>query len=303
MRASTSGAEGSMFDASTRASAAAARNCVSASSSTCSPMRCSRSARSSASVSNSLAERASSSSSGGQDLLLHLLERRSRRCPSGRRRVRIRPAWSRPPTCRGSPPRSPRARGRRRPRRRSRAAPRRRAGPGRRRRCPRPGQACRRAPSSATAKRSASICWSTTSGRDVGARVRNLEPLPVGDLDRRLDVHGGREAEVLVRCVRQLVVVFRTGNGPNPRPDERVADTSPRCGSRPPPSTAAPCRCARAAPASAPSPCGSRGSSRTWRDRKPRARPRAARRGLGRRPSGGPCSRAAPRRERTSGPS
>ena len=140
-------------------------------------------------------------------------------------------------------------------------------------------------------------------GRDVRARVGNLEPLPVGDLDRRLDVHGGREAEVLVRCVRQLVGRIPDGQRAESASRRARCDTSPRCGSRPPPSTAALCRCARAAPASAPSPCGSRGSSRTWRDRKPRARPRAARRGPGRRPSGGLCSRATPRRERTSGPS
>ena len=83
--------------------------------------------------------------------------------------------------------------------------------------------------------------------------------------------------------VRQLVVVFGPGNGPDARPDERVAVPAldvalDRLRVEP---LFADAR--DAAPASAPCPCGSRGSSRTWTDRKPRARPRAARRGPGRR--------------------
>ena len=245
MRASTSGPEGSMFDASTRASAAAARNCVSASSSTCSPMRCSMSARSSASVSNSLAERASSSSTGGRIFSFTSLSAIST--------VPFWPSASSYSTCLVSPADIPTSalldllehaagadlddvvalrlaagldevddHGV--------------AGLG--------GPVGGRELGDCEAQRLDLLVDEPRAGRPRRAQ-RNLEPLPVGDLDLRLDVHGGGEAEVLVRCVRQLVVVLRPGDGPNRASRRARSGTSPRCGSRPPPSRAAPCRSAR----------------------------------------------------------
>ena len=67
---STSGPAGSIFEATTSVSTAAARNAASISSSICSRKRPSMSARSSASVSNSLAARASSSSISGSTFWL-----------------------------------------------------------------------------------------------------------------------------------------------------------------------------------------------------------------------------------------
>ena len=59
--------------------------------------------------------------------------------------------------------------------------------------------------------------------RNFGVGVRDLELLPVGDLDLRLDVDRRGEAEVLVRRVRQLVVVLGPGDRPDARSGEGVA--------------------------------------------------------------------------------
>ena len=100
----------------------------------------------------------------------------------------------------------------------------------------------------------------------------------------------------VVGRVRQLVVVLGRRGGPDARAGhgraEPAADVAldrlaRRCG---------PCRRARRAPASAPCPCGSRGSSGTRPGRTRRARRRAGRRRSGRRRSGAPCRRRALRR-------
>ena len=281
MRASTSGPDGWMFEASTSASAAAARNCVSTSSSICSRMRCSMSARSSASVSNSLAARASSSSSGGSTFSFSSLSVTSTLSSAPVGELVLDLASSRPATCRRAPPRAPR---------RTRPAPssidvvalRLAAGADEvdDERCRPPGPAC---PRRARARRPRSGA-PRSAGRRAPAGRRPPRAATSSPFQSATSTFGWTST-VAVKlksssaCLGQLVVVLRPGDRPDCSSRRARSGTSPRCGSRPPPSRAAPCRSARRAPASAPCPCGTPGSSRSRRGRRLRARPRAGRRG------------------------
>ena len=61
-------------------------------------------------------------------------------------------------------------------------------------------------------------------GRHLGLGRGDLEALPVGNLDLRLHVDGGGEAEVLFCVLGQPVVVLGPGDRPNFRPGERVPE-------------------------------------------------------------------------------
>ena len=96
-------------------------------------------------------------------------------------------------------------------------------------------------------------------------------------------LHGDcrRELERVGRGRRKLVVVLGRLDGPDASSRAAPPGTSRRCGSPPPRRRGDPCRPARAAPASAPCPCGNRGSSGCRRDPRRRGRWRARRRRSG----------------------
>ena len=236
------------------------RNAASISASSCSRSVPSMLARNSASVSNSLADRASSSSSSAENLLLHLrtvtFDGRARPVGEGNAICFVSPADA--PTSAASssvesrPPPSSRT-------------------------VSRLGLAVgveeideeRVARLRGTIARGRELCDGLAQRLDLGVHrvlrnldlgTRDFERRPVDELGERLHLDGRDEAPRFVGRVGKLELVGRVA-----RPGARDSvsprsRTNRRCGCRPPPRRSAPCRVGRRAPASGSSPCGSRGS-------------------------------------------